>query len=200
MSAGFKWISAGSKTHRGQECGFTLVEVIISLVIVGVMAAVAGMGIVIFMKGYATTRENVIIAQKAALATERTNRELETVVEIDATSDDTCIRYRPEMVSGGFRKLQYNDGKIELDMTSTVDCDGTESGNTLTDRLESGTFSITYETAAGEASSPPADILDLLAIHMSFSMERQDGLAANAFNLTINPRNTGSMKGPGIRP
>ena len=185
---------------KSPDDGFTLVEIIVVMLLVSVLASITGMGISIFMQGYVTTRENVAIAQKAALAMERITRELEALTEIDATSDNTCIRYRIATESDDYRRIQYDDGQIQLDLTSTVDCDGSETGKTLTDRVEAGSFDLGYETDAGTASSPPTTLRELLAIHLAFNLERQDNLEANDFSLAINPRNTGSMKGVGITP
>ena len=184
----------------GSDDGFTFVEVIVVMLLVGILAATTGMGIAMFMKGYVTTRENVSIAQKASLAMERMTRELEALTEIDDTSNGTCIRYRIATESTDFRRIQYVDNQIQLDLTSTADCDGTEAGKTLTDRVEAGTFSLKYETQSGEASSPPTSLRDLLAIHIAFSLERNDNLEGSDFSLAINPRNSGAMKGPGITP
>ena len=54
-----------------KDAGFTLIEVVLSLIIVGMMAAIAGMGIVTGTKGYVMARENAHIAQKAQLAMAR---------------------------------------------------------------------------------------------------------------------------------
>jgi len=43
------------------ESGFTLIEIIVSLVLVGMMAAIAGMGIVTGTKGYLLAKENSIL-------------------------------------------------------------------------------------------------------------------------------------------
>ncbi|MBI9083061.1 MAG: type II secretion system protein [Desulfobacterales bacterium] len=195
----YKWFK-NNDFRKNTDSGFTLVEVIVTMLLVGVMAALTGMGIAIFMQGYVTTRENVDIAQKAALAMERITRELEALTEIDVTSDATCIRYRIGTESDNFRRIQYYDNQIQLDLTSTVNCDGTEDGKTLTDRVEAGSFSLGYESGTGTASSPPTAFRDLLAIHLAFHLERKDALAANDFSLAINPRNTGVMKGVGISP
>lgn len=196
-----KWVK-NNGYRKSAESGFTLIEIIVTMLLVSVLASITGMGISIFMEGYVTTRENVAIAQKAALAMERITRELEAMTEIDATSDNTCIRYRIGTESDNFRRIQYYDNQIQLDLTSTVDCDGSETGKTLTDRVEAGSFSLGYETDLDTvpANSPPPNFRDLLAIHLKFDLERRDTLAANEFLLVINPRNTGAMKGVGIRP
>ena len=184
----------------GRQDGFTFVEVIVVLMLVGILAATAGMGISLFMKGYVTARENVSIAQKASLAMERMTRELESLTEIDATSNGTCIRYRIATESSDYRRIQYAGNQIQLDLASTVDCDRAESGKTLTDRVAAGTFSLRYETESGLASSPPSNLRDLRAIRIGFDLERTDNVADMDFSLTVNPRNSGAMKGPGIEP
>lgn len=56
--------------------GFTLIEMIVTLVIVGIMAAMGGMGIVQAVKGYIMVKENAATTQKAQLAMSRITREI----------------------------------------------------------------------------------------------------------------------------
>ncbi|MDZ7642142.1 MAG: type II secretion system protein [Desulfurivibrio sp.] len=56
--------------------GFTLIEVIASMVLLGIMLAIAGMGIVSGVRGYLLAQENAVITQKAQLALGRLSREL----------------------------------------------------------------------------------------------------------------------------
>ena len=51
-----------------RDSGFTMIEVVVSLVMFGLIALVAGMGIVSFAKGYVFTRDSTHMAQKAQLA------------------------------------------------------------------------------------------------------------------------------------
>jgi len=70
------------------ESGFTLIEITVSLVLVGMMAAIAGMGIVTGTKGYMLAKENSHMAQKAQLAMARIQRELMELTGIAATQND----------------------------------------------------------------------------------------------------------------
>jgi prepilin-type N-terminal cleavage/methylation domain-containing protein len=68
--------------------GFTLVEIIAALALLGVLTAVFGMGLVEAVKSFAFSRENVRIAQKGQLAMARVSRELMELIAIRAVSED----------------------------------------------------------------------------------------------------------------
>ena len=58
-------VTAAEKRHRlSCDAGFTLIEIIISLVVAGILASIAGMGIVSAISGYAVVRENVSLPRK----------------------------------------------------------------------------------------------------------------------------------------
>ena len=67
-----------------RDSGFTMSEVVASLVLIGLIALVAGMGIVSFAKGYVFTRDSTHMAQKAQLAMGRLNREFMEITNIAA--------------------------------------------------------------------------------------------------------------------
>lgn len=77
--------------------GFTLLELIASLVLLGLITAIFGMGIVAALQSNEFSRSNVHMAQKAQLAMMRISRELMELSHIDAVStdsDDPFIIYR----------------------------------------------------------------------------------------------------------
>ncbi len=69
-----------------RKSGFTLVEIVASLVLVGFMSVFAGSVIVTFTKGYLFTKENAHMVQKAQLAMSRINRELMELLNVTAAS------------------------------------------------------------------------------------------------------------------
>ena len=78
--------SDGRWIWTGRDDGFTLLEVITSLVLLGLLAAVFGMGIVAAVKSDAFSRANVQVAQKGQLAMTRIEREIRELTHIEAIS------------------------------------------------------------------------------------------------------------------
>lgn len=77
--------------------GFTLLELIASLVLLGLITAIFGMGLVAALQSNEFSRANVQTAQKAQLAMMRISRELLELTHIEAVStgsDDPFIIYR----------------------------------------------------------------------------------------------------------
>lgn len=64
--------------------GFTLIEVIVVLVLVGILAAMAGIGLVAGVQGYLMASENAEISQKAQIAMTRLGREILQCSNCDA--------------------------------------------------------------------------------------------------------------------
>lgn len=62
--------------------GFTLIELIATLVLLGILAAVAGIGSIFLAEGYVFTKTNTETVQKAQLAVLRLTKEFTTLSEI----------------------------------------------------------------------------------------------------------------------
>ena len=82
--------------------GFTLIEVIVVLLLVGVIAVMAGMWIVSIANGYIFTKMNMETTQKAQLAMTRLEREFSAISAVTTASTNASqITYtRPDMASG----------------------------------------------------------------------------------------------------
>jgi prepilin-type N-terminal cleavage/methylation domain-containing protein len=85
------------KIHKpmSNEKAFTLIEVIICLVLVGIMTAIAGMGLIQVAEGYVFAKQNAETAQKAQVAIARIVKELGTATAITSatTSATQSISY-----------------------------------------------------------------------------------------------------------
>jgi len=72
--------------------GFTLIEVVAILMIVGVIVSISGMAIVTGMRGYLFAKENMSIGQKVQMAMTRLTREMMEVMDV-TTAEQGRITY-----------------------------------------------------------------------------------------------------------
>ena len=105
-----------------KESGFTLLEIIFSLVILSIIVAIAGLGIVTGTKGYLFARQNAHSAQKAQMALARITREFQELYTITACP-------------GTYASFESNAGKFTIGL----------SGNTI--RITTGGIN---QLAAGD--------------------------------------------------
>lgn len=181
------------------EQGFTLIETIAVILLVGIISAVLGMAIVQGVKSYIFGRTNVAVSQKAQLALARMDRELRALTDIDTDSDGTCIRYKRETVAQQFRAIGVHAGSIKLNTIDDSDApcpsDGSP-GSLLLDNVSG--FTLQYEDDQENMRSNPPDLLENLhAIHIDLSVSRADSGRTENFSLVVTPRNNGLLNAPG---
>ena len=73
------------------EHGFTLIEMIVVMVLVGILAAGAGLGIVTMAQGYIFSKDNAEVSEKAQLAMARISRELLECYDCNATGGNVGV-------------------------------------------------------------------------------------------------------------
>ena len=79
------------------KAGFTLIEIMVSLVLVGLIASIAGTSVLMATRGYLFTRENDVITQKAQLAMNRINREFIELSDVKDAHTSTALFMRALM-------------------------------------------------------------------------------------------------------
>jgi len=171
-----------------RDSGFTLIEVVVSLVLFGLIALVAGMGIVSFAKGYVFTRDSTHMAQKAQLAMGRLNREFMEITNIaarDDTQPDPHVIY--DNISG--RHAIAKDGnviKMFFDLSPPTTTTLPANGDILIDNIDSLTLSYFKDFLAGQTWVLGTDDMDLLtAIRFDLTLI---GVGGN-FSTVVYPRN-----------
>ena len=152
------------REKTGQQKGFTLIEMISVLIIVGVLAALAGMGISIGVQGYLMSKQNAAASEKAQLALVRINRELLECYNCIGTTGTLVAMpiYNPL----GKRYLRYNANKIEISPDNI-------SYDTLLDNVSSF-FTMTYSDKS---------------ISVQFDLSLPGGVT-KTFSTYVYPRNT----------
>ena len=182
------------------EQGFTLIETIAVILLVGIISAVLGMAIVQGVKSYVFGRTNVAISQKARLALARMDRELRAITEIDdITSNGTCIRYKRETAALEFRTIGIEADSLRMNVIDGSDAPCPSAGNPGSPLLDNvSSFTLQYEDDAGNLGPNPPPLLEnLRAVHIELTVSRIDSNRTESFSAVISPRNTGLPNAPG---
>jgi prepilin-type N-terminal cleavage/methylation domain-containing protein len=164
--------------------GFTLIEMIVVLVLVGILSAIAGIGLVQGVQGYIFARENAEISQKAQIVMARLSRELQEVSIIYSYSS-TSIVFKNTYGDYALAKVGSEIRIIEGQTAPTA-----STGDVLVDGVNS--LTLTYDP------STFSDIKTLATIRVDLVLNRTDssGVSTASFTTQINPRNTGNYNGP----
>ncbi|OPL15165.1 MAG: hypothetical protein AVO39_01825 [delta proteobacterium MLS_D] len=158
--------------------GFTLIEIVVVLVLAGILAAMAGFGIVQAVQGYMFTRENAAITEKAQLAMSRITREIVEMTDLDDDADSTSL---PVYSPRGSHVLGFSS---EADAVMIDD-------DILIDNVV--VFDLAYHLADGtsQAELEQIDLGLLSAIDITLEVERSDGSGTMLFTNRVAPRNIG---------
>lgn len=120
------------KIGKTDEKGFTLIEVIVTLVLVGITAALAGMWIVSVASGYIFAKMNMGTTQKAQLAMTRLDKEFTALSAVTATPAGGITYTRADMALGSVagQTVLLSGSNLQL------------NGNTLADGVSA--FALAY--------------------------------------------------------
>ena len=176
------------------RAGFTLVEVVASLLIVGILGAIAGMGIITGMRGYMQTKENAHLVQKAQVSMTRIGRELINLTDIISRNDgpDPWVIYDNPTARQALAKIGSTLQLFSLAAGAT-DLSGA-TGDILVDNVDS--LTITYHSGTNP-NWIISDGIDMLsAIEVDVNLQRTEaGGTTLPFSITVNPRNTKNFSG-----
>lgn len=168
------------KIRITNEKGFTLIEVIVSLVLVGIMAAIAGMGLVKIAEGYVFAKQNAEATQKAQVAMARIVKELSSATMINSTTTAPSVNYTRATSSLVTTPVTNN---ITLS-GSTVKVGPVGTETILIDSVSA--FTMAYYDAAGtDLTATPAIPANIRRIDISLTVSGANGQALPAFTNTV---------------
>lgn len=177
---------------KKHEAGFTIIELIVSLVLVGIMASVAGMGIVAGVRGYLFAKDNAAISGKAQLAMSRMNRTFMEVLDI-TTVGTSPTRVTYNRLSGGV-STQETLYLNTTDNTIKIAAGGNPSGgDTLVDHVSS--LALTYKKGAANWVPGTDDFSLLSNVGVTLVLTRPSGGSNLTFSTVITPRNNANRGG-----
>ena len=128
--------------------GFTLIEVIVTLLLVGITAALAGMWIVSVANGYIFAKMNASTTQNAQLAMTRLVKEFRTISAVTAGTAGGITYDRPDVASGllAGQTVLLNGDTLQLNgdiLTDNVSAFTLAYCNNVTDTVCSSTWTAT---------------------------------------------------------
>ena len=152
---------------RKREAGFTLIEIILTLVLVGILSVFAGLFMASFLSNYYLVKNNSDTAMKVQMAMDRISMELRDVNSVSAVTDNSLITYNNP--SGAGRTIKFVGSNLYL---------STPSDNILIDRVQAFQLSATYRNVYNIAAD------DIAFIDIGFNVANYPW-----FNTRIFPRN-----------
>jgi prepilin-type N-terminal cleavage/methylation domain-containing protein len=186
-------IDDSPSAHR-RDAGFTLLEIIVSLVLLSLLTAIFGMGLVAAVQSHEFNRSNVDLTQKSQLAMTRIQRELMELIRVtEVTDDQTTMGIKrlviyERMVSGNNQStvrfgLHYNPGDKSLYLYTNLAGNATQlddltigQGDVLIDGVENITFECFKGDITGaETWNEKTDEQPLLStIRVTLDLKRRD--------------------------
>lgn len=99
------------RNHRG----FTLIEVIVSIIVVSIISLIAGMSFYQITRGYVFYRDNSEIAQQAQIAMTRLKKEISSIKSVNIATA-TSIKYKRSSDATGtpLRSISWAGGNNPL--------------------------------------------------------------------------------------
>jgi len=165
------------KTYKNKN-GFILIEIVITVMLIGVIGSFVSFFLYTGVKGYFTTKQATEGALKGQIAMDRISLELRNVNSVSAASTDS-ITYKSDDFGNSRRQIYYDSDTNIIYLSIDSEDDGNFVDNPLLDSIENFTLSWTADDLDG-------DFLDKLSgINITFTS--QD--IGSGFNVQIFPRN-----------
>ena len=155
---------------RKREDGFTLIEIVVTLVLVGILSAFVGLFMTTFMKGYFMVKNNSDTAMKTQMALDRISLELRDATAVSVLTDNSLITYKNTQIDplGADRTIKFAGSNVYL---------STPADNILIDNVQAFQLTATYNNVYNILAN------DVAFINIGFTVS-----GYNPFSTRIFPR------------
>ena len=129
------------------QSGFTMLELVLSIVILMILAIIGTLGMINVVDGYRFAADNAELSQKAEAALMRMAAEFPFIIAggVQPSSNATRISYRADFGSGQeSHTINISGSQVQLD------------NRTLTDIVDGGGFQVLYLASDGTTQVQPA--------------------------------------------
>ncbi len=174
-------------TVAGQN-GFTLLEIIVTLIIMGLISLSATAFLLYGVEGFLMARANTEVYQKASIAMERLVRETKNFDTLFQITSDS-MRYQRD--NQGFGVALVGDDIMMIRANALPDED---NGSILIDNVNA--FSIVFEDVDGNPWAVPVDNSLTGLSKITISMTIAVGGTSRTFSAEVNPFYNDMVNGP----
>jgi len=126
-----------------QSAGFSLIELILTIVLIGIIGTFTSLFVYSGIRGYLTTRQNSEGALQAQIALDRISLELRNITSLTATPDTTApdlsVSYKSAVLSGT-RELKYDSNQKAI----LISVDDGSNYNELLKNVDPCVLSLSY--------------------------------------------------------
>jgi prepilin-type N-terminal cleavage/methylation domain-containing protein len=161
--------------------GFTLIELVTTLILIGMIGAFAGFFLYTGIRGFLTSRFSSETALQAQIALDRIGTELRHIQQLvnpAPTSTNIGFRSLDPVLLPGVRRIIYNSANRELQLS----VDG--NSNVLLDNVSSFAFSWT----TGDLDNSGDGNNEISEIRVAFTVRSTDSSNEAEFSTEIYPR------------
>lgn len=167
------------KKRKLNKKGFTLIEVIVTLVLVGITAALAGMWLVSVVNGYLFTKMNASTVQKAQLALTRLSKEFSAIAVTSSSGTGITYTRTDSALNPVTITVSLAGNELKINENNTGD-------NTLTDNVSA--FTLTYCDSPDSTSCPSTWSSTSRIIEITLTLTGADN-TTSTFVQRVTPRN-----------